>query len=395
MAVQEGNHGIKRRVLLLYRTFGPSVNLCGFLQFQHLAETGAIEFRHKRIMQVGKPDINWADIVAFVRGDALLDEWMARISHEAGKYVVYILDDDLLNVPDYLGSSPYYAQRSVQRHIRRMMEYSDCFISPSERLIARYGKNFACTFRLIEPAAFCLKEKQSTPDGKVHIGFAGSSDRGSDIDLILTDALKEIMRRYGDKVSLEFFGVRTKLAGELTCVSYPYTESYAEYQEQMEKLNWDIGLAPMPETAFHACKHYNKLVEYCGFGIAGVYSDVEPYAGAVEDGVTGLLCENRTEAWVEALSRLIEDEQLRKSISQNCLERARGIFSVSSASRHMQEALECMEIPGVSRPAKGNFCWGKARGLCSWYLEKFKKYGVKTPMVAARKLLQQFKKEAG
>lgn len=395
MAVQEGDHGIKRRVLLLYRTFGPSVNLCGFLQFQHLAETGVIEFRHKRIMQAGKPDIDWADIVTFVRGDALLDEWMAKVSHEAGKYVVYILDDDLLNVPDYLGSSPYYAQRSVQRHIRRMMEYSDCFLSPSERLIEQYGKNFACAFRLIEPTVLCVKGKRKSPDGKVHIGFAGSSDRGSDIDLILTDALKEIIRRYGERVSLEFFGVQTEIAKDLHCVSYPYTESYIEYQERMEQLNWDIGLAPMPETSFHACKHYNKLVEYCGFGIAGVYSDVEPYAGAVEDGVTGLLCENRTKAWVEALSRLIEDEQLRKSISRNCLESAQGIFSISSASWHMQEALERMEISGESRPAKGNFRWAKACGLCSWYLEKFKKYGVKTPVVAVRKLCQQFKKEAG
>lgn len=381
-------------MLLLYRTFGPSVNLCGFMQFQYLDQAGVIEFRHKRILHVEKPDIDWADVVAFVRGDALLDEWMARVSHEAGKYVIYILDDDLLNVPDYLGSSPYYSQRSVQRHIRRMMEYSDCFISPSERLIARYGKNFPCAFRLTEPAAFCLKEKQRPSDGKVHIGFAGSADRGRDIDLILTDALKEIVRRYGEKVSLEFFGVRTGLAGELPCVSYPYTESYTGYQERMKQLNWDIGLAPMPETAFHACKHYNKLVEYCGFGIAGVYSAVEPYAGAVEDGVTGLLCENRTEAWVEALSRLIEDEKLRESVSRNCLERARGIFSVTSAGRHMQEALERMEIPEEFRPVKGCFYWAKVRGLCSWYLEKFKKYGIKTPVVAAEKLWQQFKKEA-
>jgi len=61
----------------------------------------------------------------------------------------------------------------------------------------------------------------------------------------------------------------------------------------------------------------------------------------------------------------------------------------------MQQALERMEILRECRPVRGNFPWAKVRGVCSWYLEKFKKYGLKTPVVAARKLCQQFKKEAG
>jgi len=380
---------------MLYRTFGPSVNLCGFLQFQYLAENGHILFRHKRIIQTEKDDIDWADIIAFVRGDGLLDEWMAKASHRAGKYVMYILDDDLLHVPSYLGSGPYYAQRSVKRHIRRLMEYSDCFISPSQRLIDRYGENFSLTASLIEPAAYCIEQRRRHEDGRIHIGFAGSSDRGRDIDSLLTSALTEIIHRYGEKVSIEFFGVQTETAKMLGCKSYPYTESYEAYQAQMAELNWDIGLAPMPDTAFHACKHYNKLVEYCGFGIAGVYSALPPYLGAVEDGLTGLLCENTTEAWVEALSKLIEDKHLRESISQNCLDRAAGVFSVAAAGEQMQQVLNKIVLPETGRPVKGCFGWAKLCGLCSWYLEKFKKYGVKTPIVAVRKLREQFKRETG
>ena len=246
------------------------MNLCAFLQLQYLAETGAIAFRHSRILQVGKGDLDWADTVVFVRGDGLLDEWMARAAHRAGKYLIYITDDDLLHVPMDLGSGPYYAQKSVQRHIRRVMEYSDCFASPSRRLLNKYGAGH--TFSIVEPAACCIGEKRPQGDGVVRIGFAGSSDRGRDVDGILSEALTEIVARYGDRVSLAFFGVRTRTADALGCRTYPYTESYGSYQAAMERLNWDIGLAPMPETEFHACKHCNKLVEYCGFGIAGVYS---------------------------------------------------------------------------------------------------------------------------
>ncbi len=61
MAVRKEASGIKRCVLLLCRTFGPSVNLCGFLQFRYLDQAGVIEFRHKRILRAGKPDILFVD----------------------------------------------------------------------------------------------------------------------------------------------------------------------------------------------------------------------------------------------------------------------------------------------------------------------------------------------
>ena len=67
----------KLKVLLLYRTFGPSVNLCGYIQLKWLADHGRVEFRDKRIMDVKKRDLEWCEIAVFVRGDALLDEWMA------------------------------------------------------------------------------------------------------------------------------------------------------------------------------------------------------------------------------------------------------------------------------------------------------------------------------
>ena len=161
------------RILLLYRTFGPSVNLCGYLQLQNLAERGIIQFRHKRILEASKSDLNWAKLVVFVRGDALLDEWMAKICHDSGKQVLYILDDDLLNVPLHLTSGPYYAQQSVKDHIRNMMAYIDYFASPSNVLLERYGDMFAKVFPIIEPAAFQLHEKKTWDDGRIHIGFAG------------------------------------------------------------------------------------------------------------------------------------------------------------------------------------------------------------------------------
>ena len=158
----------------------------------------------------------------------------------------------------------------------------------------------------------------------------------------------------------------------------------------MKELNWDIGLAPMPETAFHACKYYNKLVEYAGYGIVGIYSNVLPYTEAAEDRVNGLVCENRKEDWVLALSELIEDSALRKKLSANCLHQAQTIFSVRFAAEDFLRCLDAMEVK--AQDSKMRFHrWMKVVGLFSWYAEKVKKFGWKTPVVAVRKAVRLMK----
>lgn len=353
----------KCRALLLYREIFPSVRLCGLIQLEKLCEDGKIAFRYKRLCRVKKADLNWANLIVLIRGDSLTEECIARMCRQSGRHVMYVLDDDLLNVPMELASGAYYARSSVRRHIQRLLEYSDCFTSPSPVLLKKYGTEGKYSFLLVEPAAYRLEEKPLREDGTVHIGFSGSSDRGEDVDQILSEALAAIRDRYGEKVRLEFFGPSTKTAEQLGCQTHPYTESYEEYQALMAQFNWDIGLAPMLRTKFHACKHYNKLVEYCGFGIVGVYSDLPPYRGAVEHGVTGLLCENTTQGWVDAIARLIDDDDLRKKMARNCLERARGAFSAETAAARMEEGLAGLEFPVDAKKVRGCLPWIKLRDI--------------------------------
>lgn len=381
-----------RKILLLYRAFDPSTYLCGYAQLNWLAEQGKCEFRHKYIKDVQIDDLNWAEMVAFVRGDALLDVKIAELCSRAKKVVLYILDDDLLNVPQHLGSGPYYRQKSVKRHIKCMMKYCNILVSPSLKLLKKYGDNFEESFPLIEPSVFCWDEKPVRADGRIHIGFAGSFDRESDIDVILSEALCQIKELYGDRVVIEFFGVYPQLVKQLFCTVYPYQPSYREYQKKMRKLNWDIGLAPMPNTEFHSCKYFNKLVEYAGFGICGIYSDVLPYKGVIQDQYNGLLCQNNTEDWVKALSRLIENSDLRQSISDNCLQQARTIFSVPYAAEKLAEHIFKLPLCVDAKEITANLTFIKGMGLISWYFEKYKKYGWKTPIYAVKKIIRNFSK---
>lgn len=383
------------RVLLLYKVMIPSVVLCGYLQLKRLSERGDVEFKHSSVDVLKEDDLNWANIVLLVRGDSPLEVWIARQCRKTGRYVIYVLDDDLLHMPPQLSSSNFYNSETVQASIHKLLELADCFAAPSLRLLEKYGVGVEKTLQVVEPSAFVMEEKHHRGEEVIYIGFAGSADRGGDIDRLLAGALCQIKEKYGQRVCIELFGPQTETARKVGAKTYPYLNSYQAYQEMMSQLSWDIGLAPMPCSEFHRCKHYNKLVEYCGFGIAGVYSREEPYLGMVEDGVNGLLCKNTTQAWVEAVSRLIEDTALRQSISATCLEQAKDRFSVEQAANAFGDFFASWAAAGREEEQ------GAVRGLAVWRCRKkfayccrrIREYRWRAPAVILRKMAKKLKKE--
>ena len=78
-------------------------------------------------------------------------------------------------------------------------------------------------------------------------------------------------------------------------------------------VRWDVGLAPLVDSAFNRSKSDLKWLEYTGLGLPGVFSDVDPY-GSVEDRRTGRLAADDPEAWANAILTL-RDADDRESIA--------------------------------------------------------------------------------
>jgi hypothetical protein len=68
-----------------------------------------------------------------------------------------------------------------------------------------------------------------------------------------------------------------------------------------------LGLAPCLDSPFNRARSHAKLFDITRLGAAGIYSRLEPYARQVENGVTGWLCANDPEAWVDAICRALGD----------------------------------------------------------------------------------------
>lgn len=382
-------------VLMTYPGMISSVLLCGQLQLSYLERLGSIEFRSVARDMLSAKDAGWADVVFFVRSDSELDLALAKDLKRAGKRLVYVMDDDLLCVPESLSSGAYYAGRDIKSYIRGMIDLCDVFMSPSEVLRGKYGGDKAAAVE--EPSCARQTERPARPAQPVRpvrMGFAGSVDRASDFDILLGKVVKNLLSRYNDGITFEFFGAHPQVADECRIRCIPYRDSYGEYQDTMQSLDWDIGLAPMPETEFHACKHYNKFVEYSGFGIAGVYSDTVPYTRIVRDGENGLLCANTPEAWTDAVSRLIDDDALRQRISVNAQRQARTEFSVENTARAMAAALGgLMTYESPDRKALRISVGLRVKTLLRRFLSALRRYGFRLPAAAVRKLTAHFKQK--
>ncbi len=97
----------------------------------------------------------------------------------------------------------------------------------------------------------------------------------------------------------------------------PWRHDYAAYARDLAAQRPDVLLAPLDASRFSASKIPIKFLEAAAVGAAGIYSRVPPYTEHVRDGDTGLLVENREEAWEAALERLRGDPELRRRIGRN------------------------------------------------------------------------------
>ena len=313
-------------VLVISTTFIPSVLLCGHCQLEYLEKQGKLNYKFVISHFINKRNVEWADIFVFLRSDSDIDAYVSKIAKKAGKKLIYVMDDDLLNVPSYLSSAPYYLLPSTQKNIRTIMSNCDTFLTPSPVLLKKYGPDFRYSFNIAEPSLNRIRVKEKNE--KVKIGFAGSIDRAQDLNEILEEAITQIVHKYGDSIEIEIMGAKPDFVDKLGLKHLPYQDGYDAYTAYMARCNWDIGLAPMPLSEFHRCKYFNKYVEYASFGIAGVYTKCEPYIYGIRDKENGLLVNNSTEEWVNAISELIENEELRKQISDQSLKEANEIYAL-------------------------------------------------------------------
>ena len=353
----------KFKILLLYSKMIPSILLCGHEQFKYLDRNNEIEYRAVNVYKITANDINWSNVVVLGRLDSWYEKELAEMAHKAKKYLIYIIDDDLLNLPKKIRSALHYNQKSIRDNINRMLEISDAIISPSPLLLDKYGEN-KVKIQVEEPIVYPSKYVIHKTEEAVKIGFAGSIDRTADLENVLYEALKEIKNKYKDKVQLEFFGAIPSFSKELNANCFAYSDSYDGYISKLNSLNWDIGLAPLPDSDFHKCKHYIKILEYAGVGIYPIYSNQGPYLRFNKQYDIGTMVSNDKDDWIKAIEQLINNKSLLDNNRQSLNEKICDLFSLEECSKSLKKQLdEKVVLCSFNNNILVNFTLLKTKGL--------------------------------
>lgn len=307
-----------------------------------LQQQGLITFQYMNSLGVTKEMVDEADIIICIRGAEGIDlQWVeqAVASH---KRVIYYLDDDLLGINEHIYSynRSYLEREDIQHNIRTIMERSHILWTSSERIYKRYSEQFDQANVLITPAMLLDDKKVVWEDREcLTLGFAGGIDHRNYYESMLGEPLRQIMSRYANKVKIEIFGFMPFALYYLPITHRPYAEDYEDYMRTMKSLKWDIAVAPLPDTAFHRCKHFNKYLEYGALGIPGIYSNVPPYSDIVTDRENGLLVQNSIRDWYLAIEALIKDKTLRRKMSEHAYQQLAKHYTLEQVAKQIEQIL--------------------------------------------------------
>ncbi len=291
-----------------------------------------IEYRKRYLSTLKIDDFEPTTIPLFVRcGDPLLEYWIDLL-HRAKYPFLYYLDDNFWMIT---GESPlgiYYRQPAVRRSLEYAISHATLVLTNSSQL-ATFLLRFTGSISVL-PTFFdfsLISECKTVTTDEIRIGFAGSTSRISDLQII-RPVISPILDRYPNVV-FEFAGVMPEgIEPNKRIRFFPHKPSYSEYIKFQIGRMWAIGLAPLVDNEANRCKTNNKYREYGACKIAGIYTDIQPYRQCVKEGSSGILVENSTEAWLAALHFLIESPDQRTGIAHEAYCDVIEKYSVESVS---------------------------------------------------------------
>lgn len=254
------------------------------------------------------------DVVVMTRYGHPAGVGLLESFRRAGIRVIYHIDDDLLHLPDSLGSEivQRHGNQDVLDTRRFLLDNCDLIYASTAELARRLQEEFPAQrviFGIYAPymgdLTMDLPPHPSAGAGPV-IGYMGSKGHQKDLDLVVPALVRllderptlrfEVFGTIALPVELQRFGDRVQARA--------VQRSYHDFLKTLATLRWDIGLAPLVDAPFNRCKAPTKYIEYSACGIPTAASKVTPYDLAIPV-AGGRLVEDD---WYEALASWLDDE---------------------------------------------------------------------------------------
>jgi glycosyltransferase involved in cell wall biosynthesis len=225
--------------------------------------------------------------------------------------VAFFMDDD---IPGAAGASELplrYGVKTAWRYAlnRRILGRlcSDIWVSTST-LAGRYSRSSP---KLWEPE---YVGSEPIDEATAVYFYHGSWAHRREIEWLVP-----VIRQVQEAVPNAFFEIMgtdrvRRLYRGIPRVRVVHPMPWKDYLAHTGSVRYQVGLAPCFDTNFNRARSHSKVFDITRLGAAGIYSNSTPYAEKVTHGRTGWLCENVADKWVEALTLLLKNRDLRTSL---------------------------------------------------------------------------------
>lgn len=267
---------------------------------------------------------------------------------EAGKKIVYDLDDDLFSIPPSNPASNYIGI-DEQLAARACMNIADVITTTTEVLRGRIEEEVGVEkdIRIIPNSldsddGWNSLNEIGSPDGNLRLFWQGGESHSEDWHECIS-AIDAMMQKYPNLILMVLGYLppvlmeRSKLPlykGRIQYMGFSNAESYFEL---IKHIRADVGIAPLKDDLFNKSKSPIKYIEYSLIGIPTIASNVSPYSSVIEDGLNGYLCSEND--WEQKLDELLSDADLRKSFVLNARDLVDDSFNIYDVIEDLEEAL--------------------------------------------------------
>lgn len=269
------------------------------------------------------------------------------------KYDVVVLERELFDAPTW------EFERSFRRLIPVMildiddaifLRYPEKFreitsmcdhVLAGNRLLAeeaqRYCSEVTVVPTAVEPSEYLPRQSETDSNTPPVIGWIGTSSNVEYLKRVVP-VLKHL------KQECNFvFRIVTGQKSDLHSIDFGAVDvQFREWRPKtaaQEVCRFDIGIMPLPDTEWTRYKCGFKLLQYMAAGIPAVGSPVGVNCEMIQSGRSGFLPRS-DEEWLNALCRLLEDEELRRSLGARGREILKDRYTVESNVPRIMAAIE-------------------------------------------------------
>lgn len=277
--------------------------------------------RLRHVIESSSYDIIFIQREAWMTGSIYFEKQFKR----SGAKLIFDFDDAIWK-HDVSDANRHLAFLKKPDKTEKIIALCD-LVFAGNNYLAEYAKRFNYNVMVIPTTIdteHYSKTKKNHGIEKVCIGWSGSVTTIKHFDFIVP-VFEKLKAKYGDKVYFKVIGDKNYVNEKLNIKGIAWN-----YENEIDELcEFDIGVMPLPDDEWTRGKCGLKGLQFMALEIATVMSPVGVNTEIIKDGVNGFLAAKENE-WLENLSLLIDDVDVRKKTGKAGRETVEKKYSVNS-----------------------------------------------------------------